>query len=614
MSLRALVTATLRLAGAGDVGNAAERSWGLRELTAGHIDHLVILGGSAPEVIAPLSVRERILWYRLDEHEQSANVTTLTWPAPLELIARACLGRGASPPRDWSTTGLGVAPLRLVGLLAALRPAVQVYFGADGAEAALCAVGGYARGVGFERLEDVEALEEDPAIALLLAFHAREPHRGRHPEEDLDFVCEHSEVFSECEGYRHYVTHMLAWIAGHPLRSLRFAPTDHSELGADLRGLLRDTLARLSDKQLEDLTRSAGVTARDHEGRVTAALNALTSPVWLNFEPPPIPRSAASPRKLNRTKPRTGQRRHTVTRRGLSLDGATDGDPHELLAALASMRARMEARHHVTPLPGTRFVPVGIDLGDLLLFYRIGRGPLGDTFVGALRGHHGVPIPVAVRQLTRPSSGYGAAEADAALSEIGRAKSLQHPNIARILDIRRVAGSDLVVEELVHGLSLAELLSDLETMHEPMPQPLASWVAGRVATALEATSQHRTPLGRPILLADEDARPETVLVSFDGEVKLDVAMALAYSLEAERAAHARVGLSTDASLSAALAQHARAGVLGSEPTAWLAGAVELSLRFVQRNEAYALHLMERSAAHVLRLRMKVHSEAVRIAG
>lgn len=263
------------------------------------------------------------------------------------------------------------------------------------------------------------------------------------------------------------------------------------------------------------------------------------------------------------------------------------------------------------PLPGTRFAPVGMDLGDLLLFYRVGRGPLGDTLIGALRGHHGVPIPVAVRQLARPPNGHGASEADTALAELDRARALRHANVVGIHQTRRVAGSDLVVTELVHGLSVAELLTALDGLGEPLPKPLATWICNGVSHALEAVARHRAGDGRSLLLADGDARPETVLVGFDGEVKLDIALALAFSLEAERATHGRVELVADRSLAVALQERAAPGSLGSEPTAWLAGAVELALRLVQRNEGYALHLMERCAAHMLRLRMPVKSDPLR---
>lgn len=619
VSLRALVTAIFQLAGAGSVGSSADTRWGLRELSEGRLDRLVVLSDTPPVPLARCD-RTRIVWYHLGrrEREWPEDLLGLSWPAPLELLVKATLGRDAGRPREsWTTPGQGVVPPRLVGLIAALRPSLRVYFEADGVEAALCAVGGYARAIGFEHLLEFEALEEDPAVALLLGFHACNGHRGRPLEGDLAFVCDHSEVFSDAAPYQRYAAHVMAWIAGHPLRSLRFAPTAQDRHGIELRLLLRAALATLGASGLDRLT---GVRedehGLDHDARVDRALTALTAPTWADPEPALHPRNPVTPRKVTRTRPRTGQRLHAETMRGFNVEvcGTAGGDPHHTLEALATARARMEAHDRVVPLPGTRFVPAGMDLGDLLLFYRVGQGPLGDTFIGALRGHHGVPIPVAVRQLGRPSTGCGTAEADTALAEIARARSLDHPNVVRIHQIRRVAGSDLVVTELVHGLSVAELLKALESLDEPFPRPLATWIAARVALGLEAAARHRDADGRPILLADGDARPETVLVGFDGAVKLDVALALAYSLEAERAAHGRVALVTERSLAAALGERAQPGVLGSDPSAWLAGAAELALRLVQRNEDYAIRLMERCAAHMLRLRMKVKSDPLRVRG
>ncbi|PKN58944.1 MAG: hypothetical protein CVU56_03090 [Deltaproteobacteria bacterium HGW-Deltaproteobacteria-14] len=619
MSLRALVTAIFQLSGARLVGSAADPRWGLRELTEGRVDRLVVLSESPPVPLARRD-RTRLVWYHLGrrEREWPEDLLGLSWPAPLELLVKATLGRDVGPPREsWTTPGLGIVTPRLVGLLAALRPSLRVNFRVDEADAALCTVGGYARAIAFERLLDFDTLEEDPAIALLLGFHARDGRGGAPLDRDIAFVCDHSEVFSDAEPYRRYAAHVMAWIAGHPPRTVRFAAAVNERHGLDLRDVLRAALTTLSPARLDRLAGRCAHAGLDHDARVDRALTALTAPTWADPEPAQLPRTSVAPRRPSRTRPRTRQRLHAATMRGFSVEtcgGESRGDPHQTLEALATARARMEARGPVVPLPGTRFVPVGMDLGDLLLFYRVGRGPLGDTFVGALRGHHGVPIPVAVRQLGRPPNGNGAAQADTAVAEIARAQSLHHPNVVGIHHIRRVAGSDLVVTELVHGVSVAELLNALEELDEPLPRPLATWIAARVALALDAAARHRDAEGRPILLADDDARPETVLVGFDGAVKLDVALALAYSLEAERATHGRVALVDDRSLAVALDERAEPGTLGGDPAAWLAGAVELVLRLVQRNEDYALNLMERCAAPMLRLRMPVKSDPLRTRG
>ena len=622
-SLRALVTATLQLGGAAHVVPATDRAWVQSELADGRLQRVVLLGGAPPTDFAEAD-HARLVWYQLEPGSACPpGVTSLAWPAPLDDLVAATLGVAPRPrPPTWSTQAFGVVAPRLVGLLAALRPSLRIIFSGDAGDAALCAAGGRVRAMAFGRLLDLEPLREDPALSLLLGLHARGSQRGRDLEADLAFVCENAEVFSGAEVYQHHAARVMAWITGHPIHTLRFAHARQAPHGLDLREVLRASLATFPDARLDLLAgrrpadsdaRDAGV-ARSHDARVGMAVTALTQPLWLNVESFPIPRSPLAPRVGTRSRPRTGQRCRVPTIQGVSIDGIlsnTGADPQLLLAALATARDRMEEHGRVFPLPGTRFVPVGKDLGDLLLFYRVGQGPLGDTFVGALRGARGVPIPVAVRQLGRPGGASGTAQADTLLAEIGRARSLRHANVARVLGVRRVAGSDLVVTELVHGLSVAELLRDLDALREPLPSPLATWIAARVGLALEAAAHHRDADGRPLLLADDDDRPEAVLVGFRGEVKLDVPLALAWNQLPAGAPPRHGELAADVSLAAALHRTAEPGVLGSEPTAWLAGAVELTLRLVQRNEAYALNLMQSCAAHILRLRMAVKSDRLR---
>jgi serine/threonine-protein kinase len=123
--------------------------------------------------------------------------------------------------------------------------------------------------------------------------------------------------------------------------------------------------------------------------------------------------------------------------------------------------------------------------------------------------------PVAVKVLGAAFAGDGRA-AERLRREARAAGRLQHPNIARVLDLGEHDGRPYLVMELLEGESLAERIGRAG----PMAPAEAARVAAAVAGALEAA--HRAGV------VHRDVKPGNVFLTADGGVKvLDFGIALA---------------------------------------------------------------------------------------
>jgi serine/threonine protein kinase len=104
------------------------------------------------------------------------------------------------------------------------------------------------------------------------------------------------------------------------------------------------------------------------------------------------------------------------------------------------------------------------------------------------------------------------------LNEARLAATLDHSNIAHVIDICTQGGEHFMVMEYVHGRSAADLLQRFE--HSPLPRPCALMIVRDVAAALHHAHERTGPDGRPLGLVHRDVSPSNVLVSFEGDVKL----------------------------------------------------------------------------------------------
>ena len=105
------------------------------------------------------------------------------------------------------------------------------------------------------------------------------------------------------------------------------------------------------------------------------------------------------------------------------------------------------------------------------------------------------------------------------LDEARLAGTLDHPNIASVIDIGRAQGNYFFAMEYVHGRDLRSVL------REAAPGDGLSLACGlaivtQAAAGLHYAHERRDPDGRPLGIVHRDVSPSNVLISYDGGVKV----------------------------------------------------------------------------------------------
>lgn len=97
---------------------------------------------------------------------------------------------------------------------------------------------------------------------------------------------------------------------------------------------------------------------------------------------------------------------------------------------------------------------------------------------------------------------------------------LRHPNIVRVYDGRIVAGSFIMVMELVDGTSLRAILERAHERNACMPVATALWIARELAAALAYAHGATDAMGAPLGIVHRDVSPHNLLLGKNGVVKL----------------------------------------------------------------------------------------------
>jgi serine/threonine protein kinase len=106
------------------------------------------------------------------------------------------------------------------------------------------------------------------------------------------------------------------------------------------------------------------------------------------------------------------------------------------------------------------------------------------------------------------------------LDEARVVSTLNHPNIARLIEVGKDGQVYFLAMELVRGETVRAILEKNARAKTPVPHAIVLGIAAKVAQALHHAHERRGLNGAPLDIVHRDITPSNVMVGFDGVVKL----------------------------------------------------------------------------------------------
>jgi len=157
--------------------------------------------------------------------------------------------------------------------------------------------------------------------------------------------------------------------------------------------------------------------------------------------------------------------------------------------------------------------------GEFRLLHKIGEGGMADVFLAERLGDDGFRTRVALKRLHR-----GLAMDTYFIRQLVREArllgQLEHANIVRVYDLKRIGDEYYVVMEFVDGIDLAQVIKVHRTRKTRIPRPFFFHVALSLAEALAYAHSAVDEEGKATPLIHRDIKPSNVMLSRRGIVKL----------------------------------------------------------------------------------------------
>jgi len=170
-------------------------------------------------------------------------------------------------------------------------------------------------------------------------------------------------------------------------------------------------------------------------------------------------------------------------------------------------------------MPPTLSLEPGTVLDRYELLCTVARGGMAHVWLGRFKGKHGFEKLVAVKTIL-PEHALDARFRNMFLDEARIASGIEHPHVAKILDLGEWRECLYLVMEYVDGDSLSRLRRSIEKRGHKLPLPIALRVLADVCAGLHAAHELRGEDGALLGVVHRDVSPQNVLIPTNGVSKL----------------------------------------------------------------------------------------------
>jgi serine/threonine-protein kinase len=157
--------------------------------------------------------------------------------------------------------------------------------------------------------------------------------------------------------------------------------------------------------------------------------------------------------------------------------------------------------------------------GNFEILSLLGKGGMAEVYRAKVLSGPREGWIVALKRLL-PQLGSDPAYVELFTSEANLSKSLDHPNIVKVLEVGVIKDVYYFVMDLVDGRDLGQVLRKCKQRGIPLPMDFAVYLAKVLLDALSYAHSAVGPNGRPLGIIHCDISPSNLFISRTGEIKL----------------------------------------------------------------------------------------------
>ena len=164
-------------------------------------------------------------------------------------------------------------------------------------------------------------------------------------------------------------------------------------------------------------------------------------------------------------------------------------------------------------------LPRGKMLGKFEVLRKIATGGMAEIYLARVRGRAGFEKLFVLKRILPIAAG-DPRFIQMFLDEARLVATLQHPNIADVLEVGEDRGAPFFVMEHVHGQDVRTIRIAESERHQGVPLRVSLAIVHAIASALDYAHDRCDANGVNLNLVHRDVSPSNILVSYEGAIKL----------------------------------------------------------------------------------------------